>query len=89
MYNKLHGQRLKTTEMINFFRILREILTQTFKKKIVISIGMANALIKVNKKGFISKKGLLKRFAYYLTPDGFGEKSRLVKEYLESSLDFF
>ena len=80
--------------MINFFQNLekREILTQnSLAKKIVISIGMANALIKRSiKKGFIKAKAApYKRFAYYLTPDGFGEKSRLVKEYLESSLDFY
>ena len=85
---------LKLLKMINFFRILRRerILTQnSLAKKIVISIGMANALIKRSiKKGFIKAKAApYKRFAYYLTPDGFGEKSRLVKEYLESSLDFY
>ena len=30
-----------------------------------------------------------KRYAYYLTPEGFVEKSRLVGEYLQSSLEFF
>src|SRR3546814_4310673 len=41
-------------------------------------------------------KGLVKiqnaparRYAYYLTPKGFAEKSRLVAEYLETSLHFF
>jgi len=85
---------LKRLKMINFFQNLekREVLTQnTMAKKIVVSIGMANALIKRSiKKGFIKAKAApYKRYAYYLTPDGFGEKSRLVKEYLESSLDFY
>ena len=42
------------------------------------------------------KKGLLKigqvpprRYAYYLTPHGFAEKSRLTVEYLSSSFSFF
>jgi hypothetical protein len=30
-----------------------------------------------------------RRWAYYLTPAGFAEKSRLVAKYLEVSLDFF
>src|SRR3546814_4258399 len=30
-----------------------------------------------------------RRYAYYLTPKGFAEKSRLVAEYLETSLHFF
>ena len=51
---------LKLLKMINFFQNLekREILTQnSLAKKIVISIGMANALIKkVNKKGIYQSK---------------------------------
>jgi hypothetical protein len=42
------------------------------------------------------RKGLIKmsqvplnRYAYYLTPQGFAEKSRLTAEYLAVSLDFF
>ena len=42
------------------------------------------------------KKGLVKvsqaparRYAYYLTPQGFSEKSRLTIEYLSSSFSFF
>ena len=30
-----------------------------------------------------------KRYIYYLTKEGFTEKSRLVSEYLDSSLNFF
>ena len=31
----------------------------------------------------------LNRYAYYLTPQGFAEKSRLTAEYLAASFDFF
>ena len=42
------------------------------------------------KKGFVKAKAApYKRYAYYLTPKGFNEKSRLVAQYLEVSLDFF
>src|SRR5215469_597486 len=56
-----------------------------------IALGLVNAYLKR-----CVKKGLLKigqaparRYAYYLTPHGFAEKSRLTVEYLSSSFSFF
>jgi DNA-binding MarR family transcriptional regulator len=56
-----------------------------------IALGLVNAYIKR-----CVKKGLLKvshapagRYAYYLTPRGFSEKSRLTVEYLSYSFSFF
>src|SRR5690606_32803867 len=53
--------------------------------------GLANAYLKR-----CVKKGLIKvrqvppnRYAYYLTPQGFAEKSRLTAEYLSYSFTFF
>lgn len=44
----------------------------------------------INKKGYVKvKEAPYKRYAHYLTPKGFQEKSRLVSEYLKMSLDFF
>jgi len=69
-----------------------EVVTQmTLRQRIGVSVGMVNALVKrAVGKGY-AKVGQApyKRFAYYLTPQGFAEKSRLVTEYLETSLDFF
>ena len=55
------------------------------------ALGLTNALIKR-----CLRKGLMKiseaparRFVYYLTPQGFQEKSRLVAEYVGFSLSFF
>jgi len=42
------------------------------------------------RKGLVKVKDVpAKRFAYYVTPKGFSEKSRLVADYLTSSLSFF
>ena len=42
------------------------------------------------KKGYIKIRQVpLNRYAYYLTPRGFAEKSRLTAEYLAVSFDFF
>lgn len=56
-----------------------------------VALGLANAMIKR-----CVRKGLIKivaaparRYAYYLTPQGLAEKSRLVSEYVSESLRFF
>ncbi|HYL33485.1 MAG TPA: winged helix-turn-helix transcriptional regulator [Stellaceae bacterium] len=56
-----------------------------------VALGLANALIKrCVRKGLVKiSQAPARRYAYYLTPDGFAEKSRLVAEYLSVSLDFF
>lgn len=69
-----------------------EVVTQmTLSKRISVSIGLINGLLKrAVRKGYVKAKAApYKRYAYYLTPQGFTEKSRLVAEYLEVSLDFF
>ncbi len=60
-------------------------------ERLGVALGLTNALIKR-----CVRKGLLKvsqaparRYAYYLTPKGFSEKSKLTAEYLSASLDFF
>lgn len=69
-----------------------EVITQmTLRQRIGVSVGMVNALVKrAVGKGYAKvHQAPYKRYVYYLTPKGFTEKSRLVAEYLESSLDFF
>jgi predicted transcriptional regulator len=56
-----------------------------------IALGLANAYLKrCVKKGLIKVKQIPpNRYAYYLTPKGFSEKSRLTAEYLSTSFTFF
>lgn len=56
-----------------------------------VALGLTNALLKRTvRKGLIKiKDAPARRYAYYLTPEGFREKSRLVGEYLNTSLNFF
>jgi len=60
-------------------------------RRLSISVGLVNALLKrVIRKGLVKTRSApYRRWAYYLTPAGFAEKSRLVAKYLEVSLDFF
>jgi DNA-binding MarR family transcriptional regulator len=56
-----------------------------------IALGLANAYLRrCVRKGLVKMREVpLNRYAYYLTPQGFAEKSRLTAEYLSLSLDFF
>ena len=64
---------------------------RTIAGELGIALGLVNAYLKR-----CVKKGLVKvhdaparRYAYYLTPQGFAEKSRLTVEYLSTSFSFF
>jgi DNA-binding MarR family transcriptional regulator len=56
-----------------------------------IALGLVNAYLKrCVVKGFVKvSQAPARRYAYYLTPQGFTEKSRLTVEYLSYSFSFF
>jgi DNA-binding MarR family transcriptional regulator len=56
-----------------------------------IALGLVNAYLKrCIKKGLVKVRSApARRYAYYLTPQGFAEKSRLTVDYLSYSLSFF
>jgi DNA-binding MarR family transcriptional regulator len=56
-----------------------------------IALGLVNAYLKrCIKKGLVKvSQAPARRYAYYLTPQGFAEKSRLTVEYLSFSFSFF
>jgi len=56
-----------------------------------IALGLANAYVKrCVRKGLVKIQQVpTKRYAYYLTPMGFAEKSQLTARYLTESLSFF
>ncbi len=56
-----------------------------------IALGLVNAYLKrCVKKGLVKVRGApARRYAYYLTPQGFAEKSRLTVAYLSYSFGFF
>lgn len=60
-------------------------------RELGIALGLANAYLRrCATKGLIKiRQAPLNRYAYYLTPRGFAEKSRLTAEYLAVSFDFF
>src|SRR5579863_2600085 len=56
-----------------------------------IALGLVNAYLKrCVKKGLVKVQDApARRYAYYLTPQGFAEKSRLTVQYLSDSFSFF
>jgi DNA-binding MarR family transcriptional regulator len=56
-----------------------------------VALGLVNAYLKRSiKKGLVKvSHAPARRYAYYLTPQGFSEKSRLTVEYLSSSFSLF
>ena len=64
---------------------------RAISQELGIALGLTNAYLKrCIRKGFIKVTQIpANRYAYYLTPRGFAEKSRLTAEYLTISFNFF
>ena len=69
----------------------KSVTQRSLALRLGIAVGLTNAYFKrCVRKGWVKARAVpAKRYAYYLTPTGFAEKSRLVGEYLTSSLGFF
>ncbi|WP_205944564.1 hypothetical protein [Pelagibius litoralis] len=65
-----------------------EVMTQVaLKQQVGVSVGLVKRAVN---KGYVKACQVpYRRYAYYLTPQGFWEKNRLVAKYLETSLSFF
>lgn len=68
-----------------------KVTQRSLSRDLGIALGLANAYLKrCVTKGLIKVSQVpLNRYAYYLTPKGFSEKSRLTAEYLTISFNFF
>ncbi len=64
---------------------------RTISRELNVALGLANAYLKrCVRKGLIKIKQVpRRRYAYYLTPQGFAEKSRLTGQFLSASFTFF
>jgi DNA-binding MarR family transcriptional regulator len=64
---------------------------RSLARQLGIALGIANATFqRCVEKGLIKvREAPARRYAYYLTPHGFAEKSRLTAQYLAYSLQFF
>ena len=80
-----------TLGLLNAVEANSTITQRSVAQELGIALGLANAYLKR-----CARKGLIKvtqipanRYAYYLTPKGFAEKSRLTASYLSISFNFF
>lgn len=64
---------------------------RTVARELGIALGLANAYLRrCVRKGFVKVSQVpRRRYAYFLTPQGFAEKSRLTADYLSHSFSFF
>jgi DNA-binding MarR family transcriptional regulator len=79
---------------LNLLDVVEEnsaITQRSLAAELGVALGLTNTYLKrCAKKGLIKVKQIpSNRYAYYLTPHGFTEKSRLTAEYLKQSFDFF
>ena len=80
-----------TLGVLNAVEKNSNITQRDVSKNIGIALGLTNTYLKrCVKKGFIKVQQVpANRYAYYLTPRGFAEKSRLTAEYLSQGFQFF
>ena len=80
-----------TLGVLNFVGKNSHVTQRDVAKNIGIALGLTNTYLKrCIKKGLIKVKQVpANRYAYYLTPRGFSEKSRLTTEFLSQGFQYF
>lgn len=80
-----------TLGLLNAIHENSSVTQRSVAKDLGIALGLANAYLKrCVKKGLVKVQQVpANRYAYYLTPKGFAEKSQLTARYLTMSFDFF
>ena len=88
---------LKPTEHLRNLQLLEEVSKDSsvsqrkLSSSLGVALGVTNACLKkMIRKGHIKVKGINhKRIAYYLTPEGFTEKSRLTYHFLQHTVSYY
>lgn len=80
-----------TLGLLNAVEVNSAVTQRSVAGELGIALGLTNAYLKrCVRKGLIKVRHVpANRYAYYLTPKGFTEKSRLTAEYLTISFNFF
>lgn len=81
----------KTLELFSAIEDQQQVTQNLLATRLGVAVGLTNAYIRrCVRKGWIKVQKIpSRRYAYFLTPKGFVEKSRLTAEYLSHSLGFF
>lgn len=87
----------KPTEELKNLKLLEEISKESkisqrkLAKRMGVALGVTNACLKkMIKKGYIKVKGINnRRLAYYISPQGFSEKTRLAYHFLQHTISYY
>lgn len=87
-------EHIEQEVMLNLLSEIEEnpsITQRSLAQELGIALGLMNAYLKRSiKKGWIRANQVSpRRIRYFLTPEGFVEKSKMVKDYLSRSMTFF
>lgn len=87
----VQGDAKITLGLLNAVEVNSQITQRSMARELGIALGLANTYLKrCVRKGWVKVTSVpANRYAYFLTPKGFAEKSRLTAEFLTVSLDFF
>ena len=86
-----NGSANITLDLLDALHNNSEVSQRRLSSELGIAVGLTNAYLRrCIRKGWIKVKNApANRYAYYLTPKGFAEKSRLTAGYLSRSLGFY
>ena len=84
-------EAITTLRLLDNIERKKVVSQRSLAARLGIAVGLTNAYIKrLVRKGWVKvQKVPSRRYTYFLTPQGFVEKSRLTAEYLSISLAFF
>jgi len=91
MYNKNNKDNDMTLGLLSAVEADSRITQRSLSNTLGIALGLTNSYLrKCIDKGLVKIKQVpANRYAYYLTPRGFTEKSRLTAEYFKASFSFY
>ena len=89
--NMKRKEEIATLEILQAIENKRDVTQRHLANRLDIALGLANSYLKRSvRKGLVKiQQAPANRYFYYLTPQGFAEKSRLTAQYLSTSFDFY
>ena len=89
--NMKRKEETATLEILQAIENKRDVTQRHLADRLDVALGLANSYLKRSvRKGLVKiQQAPANRYFYYLTPQGFAEKSRLTAEYLSTSFDFY
>ncbi len=89
--NARQKEEALTLEILQTIEQKEDVTQRHLADNLGVALGLANSYLKrCVRKGLVKiQQAPANRYLYYLTPQGFAEKSRLTAEYLSFSFDFY